>query len=78
MHGTCIKIKIKKKVIVEQKWLNVLRTETPLLRNCTYTAKGTFVPSSTLAIISLTPRFKQAARANSCHNIAIGLYSAVV
>jgi hypothetical protein len=54
---------------MEQKWLNVLRTQTHLF------SKGTFVPSSTRSIKSSTPRFKQAARANRCMKIAIGLYS---
>jgi len=63
MQGTCIKIKIKKEIdvrIMEQKWLNVLRTVPHLLRNSICTAKGTFVPSITRAI-SRTPCFKQAA-----------------
>jgi len=29
---------------MEQKWLTMLRTQTNLVRNSTYSAKGTFVP----------------------------------
>jgi len=51
------------------------RTQTHLVRNSTYTAKGIFVPSSPRALLFRTPRFKQVAGANRCHKTAIGLHS---
>ena len=57
------------------KWLTVLQKQNHLVRNSTDTGKGTFVPSSPHAILSRTPSFRLAARANRCHIIAIGLYS---
>jgi len=37
---------------MEQKWLTVIRTQTHLVRNTTYTAKGIFGPSSPRAFNS--------------------------
>jgi hypothetical protein len=63
---------------MQQKWLTVLRTKIHLVRNCTYTTKGAYFPSSPRAIISSMLRFKQAACANRSHKTAIGLFSAGV